>query len=342
MSVAGWKPARRKPSYSSKAAAATMAVTSTAVAARPIANAKRPTTASTAPVMRRVVKSSRDRGARRTIVPFRCAVGARAGSCARTGARAPGRCAARGDLGCEQLVVVDVGNVDERAERAAVFVVHRLVVEVGEVGLGPVALAAEAGRAPGRREHIVVERVVARDHGHFTRRRLRPMWSGTGPLASPVGAGGGVGRGVGMSNSLVRSVGSGNRAAGRASGGDSRRGRGGSSRERPPLASTAACASSAPRMRTPSFGGASVGSSSKSSGTAAKARPVARVETAIAAGRVLGESPHGLSRNRETDWLAPRSGGARSPCASGGRRSRRSRRGSASRAPSRPGRGRPC
>ena len=180
----------------------------------------------------------------------------------------PSRWAARRDLGREQLVVVDVGNVDERAERATVFVVHRLVVEVGEVGLRPVALTAEAGRAARGRERCP-RRARRRPRSSAPRRWAARSSAGAGPARSPRPSApeAGSGRGVGTSNSLVRSVGSGNRAAGRTSGGGSRRGRGGSSRERPPLASTAACASSAPRMRTPSFVGASEGSSSKSSGT---------------------------------------------------------------------------
>ena len=102
---------------------------STAVAARPSANANRPTTASTTPVMMRVVKSSRaiDGRAGRSVdsvAPYAPAVAAAPGA----GARAPGRRAAGRDFGGEQLVVVDVGNVDERAERATVLVVHGLVV----------------------------------------------------------------------------------------------------------------------------------------------------------------------------------------------------------------------
>ena len=58
--MAGWNPARRKPSKSSNAAAATITVTSTAVPARPMTNASDATAASTAPVMMRVVRSSPD------------------------------------------------------------------------------------------------------------------------------------------------------------------------------------------------------------------------------------------------------------------------------------------
>ena len=159
----------------------------------------------------------------------------------------PSRWAAGGDLGGEQLVVVDVGNVDERAERAAVFVVHRLVVEVGEVGLRPVALAAEAGRAPD-----VVNRSSSsnrRPRSSALRRSAARSSAGAGPArslavgagAAPEAGGGARGRHV----ELARAVG-GEREPGRRLrvGWGSRRGRGGSSRERLPLASTAACASS--------------------------------------------------------------------------------------------------
>ena len=59
--VAGWNPARRNPSNSSNAAAATITVTSTAVPARPMTNASSATAARIAPVTMRVGRSSRVR-----------------------------------------------------------------------------------------------------------------------------------------------------------------------------------------------------------------------------------------------------------------------------------------
>ncbi len=137
--------------------------------------------ASTTPVITRVVSSSPncrrgdDGGGRvgRFGRAVRGGTRRRRAACRATAPAAAG-CALGGDLGGEDLVVVDVGYVDQRAERAGI-VVHRFLVEVAEVGLRPVGrLAAEAGRAA-RREQLLVDRVVRRDLGHLTRGRLRPV-----------------------------------------------------------------------------------------------------------------------------------------------------------------------
>src|SRR3954447_7940426 len=146
-SVAGWKPARRKPSNSSNAAAATMTVTRTAVPARPMTNASSATAARMAPVPTRVGRSSpvgrmRDealtcgasvsssivgycdaaaprRGARGDLAggPGGGRAGGGVGGGA-AGGRAPSR-----DLRRELLVLVDLGDVDQRTHCG------RLVVE---------------------------------------------------------------------------------------------------------------------------------------------------------------------------------------------------------------------
>ena len=232
-----------------------------------------PTAASTTPVMtrvREVVAATGDATARRAIglvldAPY--ATGRRGGARARARGleRARSGGAPRRDLGREQLVVVDVGHVDQRAECAAGLVVHRRRRRSRRSRSRP-SRPSRRGTAAvlpdvekSRRRPVVVD-----DHRDLAGGRLGPVRERHRPARAHragggAGGGGGRRRGPGRRRlELARAVG-GEREPGRRSdvvGRGSRRGRGGSSGVcGPPLASTAACASSAPRMRTPSAGG---------------------------------------------------------------------------------------
>ena len=189
---------------------------------------------------------------------------------------------AGGDLGRELLVVVDLGHVDERAHARWCRRAGRRRRARSRPSPQSPALGAEARRVARGGPDLFVARLVG-DHRHLAGRRLGPVRQRhrarclTGRAARGAGRTGGSGIVARESVGRQREPGRGLHVVGRRRAAPPARRLLGLGRSGPP--STAAWASSAPRIRTPSAGGASGRSSSnsgtRSSGTSAlhQARP---------------------------------------------------------------------